>query len=210
MNKTLFVTVSSIEWFSLFCLIFTMFRFRMKDHILQIIFASVIMSQFSFLIAGAEDISVIAPVLQFFIVFLFLWLMFRIHIFYAAVMTTFGYGWFLFIQTVLALVVESYPPLYLIQLGSSAFILFLCMFSSRYRLGFSFIPDNHHIKLNLKGENLRLLVLVILTAITISIYYLFVLEGFLLLTFFIMLLILGLFLYSAIKKEKEMINEKYY
>jgi hypothetical protein len=216
MRLILFLSTSMIEWFAILSLIFLMFRFPIRGYIVHIIFTSLIISQLSFLLHDVIHVKSIAPIIQLFVLILFLWLMFRVHIIYSLIMATIGYISIIVIQTILPLVIqwlniftiqeliESHNLQYILSIIFSFITGCICLVFSRYGIGFSFVPDSEKAKFILKGENIAFLIVTCLAAVLVLMTCLILFSGVtksILIFLGLMILILCLFLYLAFKRE---------
>jgi hypothetical protein len=223
MRLFLFLGTSVIEWFAFLSLLFIVFRFPIKGYIIHMAFTALIISQFSFFLHDVLHIKPVAPIIQLVILTLFLWLMFRIHIFYSFLMATIGYILVIIIQAIQMLsfqwlnvftikeLLESHNLQYFQQILFSLIVGCICLLLFRYRLGFNFIPMSEKTKIKLKGENIAFLAVtgcaaILLFITCLSIYTLSMGSFLVLLTFTI--IIFCLFLYISFRKEKTAANMK--
>ncbi|XEC93908.1 hypothetical protein AB6A23_21545 [Paenibacillus tarimensis] len=213
MNIILFLLFSSVEWLGLVLLTFAMFKFPFKGYWGQIILTAVIMALLSHFVFEVLELRVVATLLQPPIIFLFLWQMFRIHIFYAGLMTVYGYMGYVFIQYSILLLMLSFGvqlenlipntfPTYVLQFASIFTVLLVVWLFRKFRIGYSFVPDSEHVSVTMNGVNLWLLLL------TIAGYGFMALTNFVTFskgipTLFIMIafIVLGVLLYYALRKE---------
>ncbi|WP_020617051.1 hypothetical protein [Paenibacillus daejeonensis] len=172
MGTVLYFLFSGIEWLALILLTFAMFKFPLKGFRGQILFASAIMALLSHFIFEVLELRVIATLLQPPVIFLILWQMFRVHIFYAALMTVYGYMGYLFIQYFfLILMIWMDIPLevlmphtnqaYVLQSLSVMTTLVIVGLLYRFRIGYTFVPDYEYAPLTMRGLNLKLFFLIL-------------------------------------------------
>lgn len=213
MKTLIYFLFSSTEWLALIVLTFAMFKLQFKGYWGQIILTAVAMSFLSHFLFIVIDKRVIATVLQPPALFLFLWQVFRIQVFYAALITVYGYLGYLFIQYAVMLLqlgigvsLESLVPgsgiMYVLQGISICIVLLIAWLLIKFRVGYTFVPDYEHTPFTLKGINLRLLLLILAgyCAIASSNYIAFTISIptlLALLSYFI----LGVLLYYAQRKE---------
>lgn len=172
MDTLIFLFFSSIEWLALLLLMFAMFKFQLRGYWGQIILTSLAMSLLSHLVFKELDQRILATILQPPFLMLFLWQMFRVHIFYAGLMTIYGYLAYMIIQVscmytldLLGIPLELIPntlPTYLFQLGSIAATLLVFYVLHRRRIGYTFVPDNINVPLRMKGLNSKILVFMLI------------------------------------------------
>ncbi len=217
MQFVLNIIFSTIEFSAIFVLMLAMFRYSLREYLARVIFACVILSLISYLFYNVLHIQSIAPVIQCILLILLLWLMFHIHLFYAGIMGALGYISFIFYQTVLLVIVDwlgistlhetmnNQAYSYFMQAFSAAIIFILCFFLYRYRIGFSFVPDDERAIVKLRGLNVRLLISAFFAVVLLTMLYLFALDGLntLLFLLILMLVIVIFMLFLAIKKEIE-------
>lgn len=208
-----FLSFSVIEWLALIILTFAMFKFPLKGYWGQILLTSAVMAFFSYFVFQIIDRH-FATFLQPPILFLFFWQMFRIHIFYAGLMTVYGYLGYLFIQyfILLTMIMFGFPlenfypneiPAYILQIVTIVLVIIIARNLYKSRIGFSFVPDYEYAPIDFKGINLRLLFLTILGYICLS-FTNFVSFSSSVTSFVFMLFIcavLGMLLYYALRKE---------
>ncbi|MBD2865801.1 hypothetical protein [Paenibacillus oceani] len=204
-----FLLFSSLEWLALFILTFAMFKFPYRGFWGQIILCSVLLSFLSYVLFDVLHLRPLAPIIQLPLVIICTWQVFRVHLFYAALMTTYGYNGYAFIQILFIVVMKgagltfqeliSTPYFSILQNATIVVTLLIGWFVHKRRLGFSFIPDFELVRVKFRGINLWLLVLIILGNIQFATYSFLATkstEAFLVSTIVLMLL-----LYFARKKE---------
>ncbi|MEF3304064.1 hypothetical protein [Paenibacillus sp. GYB003] len=209
----LFLLFSSLEWMALIMLALAMFRFPLRGNVGQVVFTSFLLSLLSYFVFRTMEINALATVLQPPAVFLFFWQMFRIHYFYAAIVTIYGYLGFAVLQLCVYFafdlsgiafseIVPNTFAGYLLQVVSVSLICGIALLLYKYRIGYSFVPDYAYKKVVLRGLNLRILLLVLAGYIVISFSnLLFFSIGFATLTFVSLAAVLGILLYLALKKD---------
>jgi len=146
----LFMFFSVLETSSLFYLAFKIFKIDLYAK--EIVFASLIMGFISYVIRFDYGLTGLDVFIQYILIFCFLWLLFRIHIFYAVIMTGTAYQAYMVIQTFLYLLGKSmglyslsFPfvtlAMYGLQLLTVVIISSIAYYIGRKRKGFDFIPD---------------------------------------------------------------------
>ncbi|PYI57331.1 hypothetical protein [Paenibacillus flagellatus] len=213
MTIFLFLLFSALEWLALIVLTFAMFRFELKGYKWQLLFSSVLLALISYFVFDVLNLRVLATFLQPPIVFIFLWQMFRVQYFYAALMTVYGYLGYLFLQLLLYLIAQSIGVsldemipntlyAYITQSISVGATGLLAWFLFRYRIGYIFVPFSEYANVIIKGINFRLLVLILIGYAVISFSnYLVFSKGVPVFLLMAMSVILGLLLYLAQKKD---------
>jgi hypothetical protein len=142
----LYITLSALESTALFFLAFKIFKIDL--YMKEIVFAGLIMGFFSYVIRNIYGLPQLDVLIQYLLVFSFLWLLFRIHIFYATIMTAMSYQAYSLIQAVLYLiartgVVNLHNPVVIpmLQLISASITILIGYYIGKKRKGFDFIPD---------------------------------------------------------------------
>lgn len=214
MEVFVYLAVSTFEWTALMVLTFAMFKFPLRGFWGQVLLTSFVLSLFSHLVFNTLQLRVLAPLLQPPAVFLFLWQMFRIHVFYAALMTVLGYLGYTLIELLVMVLLRSsggIPPdnllpnsvsLYGLQLLSAALILLVSRLLYAYRIGYSFVPDSEFVQIRMQGVNIRLLLVVIIGYACIGgTSYVGYISGFPILLVVALFIALGIFMYYVQRKE---------
>lgn len=215
MNVVLFVIFSSLEYLSVFFFLFALFRFEIKEQILNSIICSVIMSFVSHMFM-LEHLSSISSIVQFFILIFFLRLLLRTSWFYSSMMLLIGYIVFALNQTAMLALLKHYNVFkddvvpytnqaFLLQ-GLSCLLLFLYTGFIRFNKGgFSFIEHDGRIKRNfINRSNVTFFVVMIISIIItfISNYWIgSEANPPLVLISFMLLLPLLFLIYLSVKKE---------
>ncbi len=156
LDFVLFMLFSVIETFALFYLGFKIFKIDLYPK--EIIFAGVIMAFFSYVIRNDYQMAELDTLVQYTLVVCFLWLLFRIHIFYSFIMTAISYQSYLLIQSLLYLIINftgiyhlNYPfisvGIYSLQLLSATITIMVGYCIGKKRKGFDFIPDKPDAKI---------------------------------------------------------------
>lgn len=182
-----FLLFSSLEWFALFVLTFAMFKFPYRGYWGQLILCSVLLSFISYVLFDALNMRPIAPIIQLPLVILCTWQIFRVHLFYAAIMTTFSYNCYAFLQSLYIVIMKGFglsfeevvstPYSYILQPLTIGSTVLLGWIIYKRRVGFTFVPDFEHIRVKLRGINLWLLLLVVLGNANVAVFDLLAKEG---------------------------------
>lgn len=214
MKDAITLIVSALEFYVNFILTLIIFRFSVRSYLNHTIFGSVLLSQLSFFLYNYSVTNSMAPVIQLIIIILFLWLMFRVQIFYACAMGIFGFLIYILIQSGIVALMSlgftleqintDYAITKIMQLLTIVVSLLVGFLLHRKRIGFSFIPDNDRQKINWVKQNILLLISIIATLVIFPVIHYFVVSG-TSLYFYIasvaVALIVGVFLYFTIRKE---------
>lgn len=206
---------STIEVVGMFVLMLALFRFKIREYITHIVFASFLLSQTSYYMREHFDLASYVPLMYVVFTFLFVWLMFRVQLFYAAVMAVTGYIGLIIIQGVIIFIgislnlfqLDDIGPTwlgYVLQLITFLTSLFISWLLMRKRIGFTFVPFSESVSVKLKGENTLILLVILLTFLFTSVnLYL----SFLGMISFMIVVVLFIFFFSsliylAIRREK--------
>lgn len=104
LDFVLFIILSVLESSALFYLGFKLFKIDLYSK--EIIFAGIIMAFFSYVLRYDYQLAELDVLVQYTLIICFLWLLFRIHIFYAFIMTAIAYQSYLLIQSLLYLIID--------------------------------------------------------------------------------------------------------
>ncbi|RKN77168.1 hypothetical protein [Paenibacillus ginsengarvi] len=205
-----FLGVSSLEWFALLMLSFTMFRMEIRGSRGQIAFTSFLLSLLSYILIVRLDLVTFATFLQPPIVFLFLWLMFRIPAFYAGVITTNGYLIYILLTAIIygiahllgLQIVADTPASFAAQTLTACIALSIARFLHTFRLGYTFVPYRARANERLTKPNLRLLLVTIAGyAVITSFNFLYFLGDYKQAVLIPVIVSLALLQYGLFKKE---------
>jgi hypothetical protein len=174
MDVIIFLFFSMLEWFALILLTFALFRLEIRDHIGQLIFASFLLSLFSYMLFIVLDLTLFATLIQPIVVFLVFWLLLKIPVFYAGLLVVNGYLAYVLVTSFIYLSidylgVETYPgtPIsYITQLITGIIVFILTWIIHKLRLGYSFVQYGKDTKVS--GINRKLLLLTLLGYITLA------------------------------------------
>lgn len=204
---------SVVETYALYFLAFSVFK--IDQYPFEMIFSSLIMAFFSYILRETYDLTQVDLFLQYFLLFCFLWMLFRINLFYAAVMTGFAYQAYASLQTITYLVIKSFGSLpstfggkesisvYLLQLLTALFSISIGHIVQRKRKGFDFVPDKQSARVKIGKKEIALLLLNIPSLILVS---LTLLISNYLNSFYIilpMIYVIFLFIYLRISYQKD-------
>jgi hypothetical protein len=102
---------------------------------------------------------------QMILFFAFIWMLFRIHVYYAVILTGMGYQAYFLIQTLLFFLMDRLGAFssqlpnvlsiftYLLQLLSALTAYLIGLYVYKKRKGFDFIPDKHYGRLRLRSRD---------------------------------------------------------
>ena len=180
----LYMVFSMLETYAVFFLAFKIFKIDIYTK--EMVFAGFIMAFFSFVVRVTYSRVELDIIVQYLLMFCFFWLLFRIHMFYAAILTGMTYQAYTFIQLTYALIFDKIGLLsdqtfygvdittYSLQFSSAATALLIGYYIGYKRKGFDYIPDkpNGLIKVS-RREKLLFILNLPTVAIVISIMHLF-------------------------------------
>lgn len=210
MNVLLFLVFSTLEWFSLIILSFTLFKFEVRWYRGQIIFSSFLLSLLSYILFEVLDLTAIASLLQPPIVFLFFWQIFRVALFYAGLMAINGYLAYVVVNALIftifrlfdIMLVPGTSHMYEAQSISACIALVIAWLVQKYRIGFTFVPHGDRANVKLVGINLRLFLFTIIGYLVISsLNYLYFLGDYTFLFLLVALIALALLQYWVFRRE---------
>ncbi|WP_128083515.1 hypothetical protein [Paenibacillus sp. DMB5] len=208
----LYMFFSVLETFAMFFLAFSLFKIDFYP--IEMIFAGVIMAFFSFVIRVNYKWVEADIIVQYALMFCFFWMLFRIHLFYAAILTGMAYQTYSFIQVVFIILFNRVGffsthtfygidiSAYFMQITSAATGILMGLYIVRKRKGFDFVPDkpNGLIKIS-RREKLLFILNLPTAAIVISIMYLFN-SGYFLAVPIIYGFLLSCYLYLSYTKDR--------
>jgi len=191
MNNILFYLFSILEFTAVITLTLSIFLFNLKDNKSHMLFSAFMLAQASYIMRMATNLESISIVVQLIMMILILRFIFRIQLFYAALMGVVGYLLIGLLQMGITLAFSTISQLnieeilsndhlsihYFLQLITSIICFLISQLLSKYRLGFSFIPDNDSERIQFKRSNLGLLGTIIAGIIIVSIFSYFSLSN---------------------------------
>ncbi|MFD0716584.1 hypothetical protein [Paenibacillus sp. GCM10027626] len=210
--------VNAFESIAGFVLILAIFMFPVRTYLIPTIFAAIVMAQTSYLAREVLNLDSITPLLMLGWIIVVIWMLFRVHIFYALLMAVTGYVCYGAMQLILIFLCQffidldtlttGFNQLKVIQIITSTVSMIIAIIFIKKRIGFSFVPDRKTEKVTYIGVNRILLYVLIGASLIIAAVSYFVHDGkfsFLLYIFSFILVIL-IVLYLAIWKERRDID----
>lgn len=156
---------------------FIMFRlFKIDLFHKEMVFASILMSVISFFLRNVYGFTNSDVFIQIMLMFLLVWMLFRVHYFYSIVMTLTTYQVYMSLQVGLYYTMgyhrDNNLSIYILQIFTVILAIGLGMLIQKKRLGFDFIPDNPNFKLMFTAKDKVLFALTIpaLFFLTATIY----------------------------------------
>ncbi|WP_019909698.1 hypothetical protein [Paenibacillus sp. HW567] len=208
----LYMVFSVLETYAMFYLAFKIFK--IDFYFKEMIFAGSIMAFFSYVIRVDYHRVEADIIIQYLLIFFFFWMLFRIHWFYAAILTGMTYQAYICVQLVYILLFDQIGffsahafygidiSTHLLQISSSVTAIGIGYYIGHKRKGFDFIPDkpNGLIKITIREKILFILNLPT-AAIVISIINLFNTKYFLVVILVYIMLLFG-YIYLAYRKDR--------
>jgi len=193
---------------------FSLFRFSIKDYIPHTVFFCLLMSYFSATLhqTGAEAI---APSLQMLLFIVCIWLLFRLHLFYALIMGVTGYHAYIIFQLPIMYAmhkcgwwdVDSGDGIEWVQLSTVIIVGAATLIMRRYHLGFTFIPSSETRRVVFHKYNVIMLIVavsdIVLEGMFLAVYRSKV-EELIIIASVIQFLIMLFFLHYSLKKEQNL------
>lgn len=172
-----------LEFFSTFALMIWAFRFRLRDFWGQMICIGVLMASISWIIRHICDFSGAAPLVLMASMTVSLSLMTGIRLFWSMLMCSLACLGFMAIQILVIFVpdllgwyeLESVDPFgwtaHLLQALTAAIYFGLACLIKHYRLGVTYVSRNERGSVAMKGNNLSIFILIIVTFILAALIY---------------------------------------
>ncbi|WP_419884807.1 hypothetical protein [Paenibacillus sp. B-A-8] len=153
----LFMVFSGLETYAIFFLAFKIFKIDLFHK--EMVFGSFVMGFFSYSLRTNYDLFQLDIFSQYALMFFFMWLLFRIHPFYASILTGMAYQAYSVIQTSLYYFLNfviKFPldssnsvsiNIFILQVLSALAAIGIGVYMRRKRKGFDFVPDKPDIKI---------------------------------------------------------------
>ena len=182
LNASLFVLFSTFEFLSILLFMFVLFRLKIAHNKFHILFIAVLLSYISYNLHVAQ-LSGISPLLQMLVYFLLIWLMFRIQIFYALVISAISYISFGMVQSIFLVslhllniitfdqIVPGTMLGYFLQICTATIMLTITLILKKLNWGYDYVPHNEFAPIKLKNENLHFLIIIVISVLFIGIVY---------------------------------------
>lgn len=199
-----FMFFSTVEAFSLYWLIMTLFRYKAQHYAWQALYVILFMNFQSYILRNELDLAAYVPLICLLLYILLFKCIVKIPLAWSIITTVLGYAVFTFLQGVLircmfgsiAEIQANVYNGYIIQTNTAFFIMLLSYVLYRTGMGFKF--DFERLKLALDDILAVFIVVVFFIMISFVFYYK---KDFLNLLFFAMMAFF--FLYYALRKEKK-------
>lgn len=218
-NIFLYIFFSTLDGIAAFTFMFTLFRIPMQHFRYHIIFISVVIGYVAYTLRVIEGLNSLAFLITVIVAFLFVWLMFRIQVFYALFISVISYISYAFFQIIVFFIVRvtapinlndlesNFPLLYSLQLATVVLTLVVSRILRYFDIGFNFVPHDDMSKIKLTKDNIFILIAIVISICIVDIIYLIAFSSTDVrdsVTLFISILVGLLILVGfALKKEKE-------
>lgn len=165
-----FIFFSAIEWLALIVMTFAIFKFQLPGYWGRLLLSSFMLSLLSYMVLVELDMSLYGMFIQVPFVFFHFWQVFRIPMFYAALMVINGYVWYTLIQAVVLFIFQlagnqimpNIQPAFVIQSITAVMVFLIAWLLIRTNWGFTFVPDTDRVKISWNKLNIRLLIMCII------------------------------------------------
>jgi len=172
-----FMGFSILETSAIYYLIFRIFKIDIM--VPEMLFSGLLMAFISYELRVVHQLVQVDLIVQVNLAFLFMWLLFRIHVFYAVILTGLSYLAYFMIQAIWYIIMDSlglfyrildFPmelSTYLLQTISAtcAFLIGWTIYAKRR--GFDYIPDKPRGFVTITGKDKILLALTVVSVISI-------------------------------------------
>ncbi|PUA39516.1 hypothetical protein C8Z91_08805 [Paenibacillus elgii] len=210
----LFMVFSIMETMAMYYLMFRLFKFDMYP--ISIVFASAVASFISYTNRNVYEIQSIDVLVQIFLMFMFVWLLFRVHPFYAGIMTCSTYLGYVIIQATCYFILEvigifeikaltnNIVGTNLLQTLTAFSAWLLGWWIKKGRKGFDFVPHSQFVMVKMSKINIMFIGMNALSVFVLSfVYNLFAHDNMkLVYIFFVLILIMYCILYFSYKKDR--------
>ncbi|MEK3878718.1 MULTISPECIES: hypothetical protein [unclassified Paenibacillus] len=168
LDFVLYMVFSILETSAMFYLAFKVFKIDVYP--VEMIFASTLMAFVSFVLRNDYEMVLTDVFFQYLLTFCFIWLLFRIHIFYAVSMTGLTYLAYMFIQSscylfmkLIGLYQVGLPytsiAVYVLQFISATAAITIGTYIGKKKKGFDFVPDKQNVKVKIEQREIKILIL---------------------------------------------------
>ncbi|KJD42546.1 hypothetical protein [Paenibacillus terrae] len=205
-DASMFITFSVVESFTAFVLTLTIFRLKALDFQWQALVVSLLMSLQSFVLREELDLAFLAPVINILLMVLLITTVVKVPLIWSCILSVTGFFVYTLVQTILLVLMYSDTPMSELQGGTAMGSLLQAITSAvvliasglLYKFGIGFIAPFD--KLRFKWEQNLVIVVIIGALVTVTVIA-YLNDVWLNIAYFAMAA--GLFLYYALKKERE-------
>lgn len=208
-DVSLFTIVSIIEYFAIMILTFAIFRIQFSHLKYQILFIALALTFVSYTLRS-DDLLTLNLFVQPILIFLFIWMIFKIHPYYALIMSGVGYFSYGLIQAVLMLTFNSglHWPIKIVAICSAAVTILLSFLLRRKNMGWAFVPTSEYLMEKIKKQELIVFITTIIfsiVAVAIAITFTMIETDplYLFIAIIVLALSVSILFYLSNRKEKE-------
>ncbi|MGG4504056.1 hypothetical protein [Paenibacillus polymyxa] len=203
-EPTRFLLFSTAEAMAAFFLMTAIFRLKGIDHAWQALFVSLIMNLQSYMIREETSLSYLAPIVNILLFTFLLATVVKVPILWSSIISIAGVFLYGAVQAILLVTVfkgdstnlQNSSQGALLQALTSALVFLLSWFLYRFRIGFTFDFE----KLRMKWEHTIVAILIVMS-LAAAAFVMYAADLGLIIIYFA--LAAGMFLYYALKKERE-------
>jgi len=183
-NFLIFTLISSLEYSAMIIFIAALFRFRyflnMKFHILTV---CILLSYVSYTTRTIYELTIGSTLIQLGLMIVFIWLLFRVQVFYAALLMLAGFMGYSAVQMIFVFLFTSFNvfttddlallkwPTHLLPIATSIFFYLVSWIIIKKNWGFSFVPDQSDAHFKIKLDNILMLGLITITFLILIILH---------------------------------------
>lgn len=175
-----FTLFSSVEYAAILIFTFSLFKIQFGWFKYHMAFVCVSLSYVSFTMRE-DQLGFVSPFVQLALLILFMWLLFQIHLGYAAFITTVGYISYGLMQAIIILpakiIFNELEPftskMYFVALITSSVFFLISYIVRRKNWGYSFVPFSDRLEMSIKRGNLLFLLVILFLLIGVGIAYYF-------------------------------------
>ncbi|CAH1225122.1 hypothetical protein PAECIP111893_05220 [Paenibacillus plantiphilus] len=184
-----FILLSAPEYIAVLFLTFALFRIKPQGFYPHIVFVSFILGNVSYATRADEAMAVWSSSLQMLVAVVCMWLLFRIPLFYAMIITTvtnvtYGFFQLLFFTGYLNYAIISFEEVssgslvgYIVPLSSILFTFLVILIIRRFNLSIDWIPNNPRARVPMNRGNIGFLVITVVILMGYSTIFLWWSNG---------------------------------
>jgi len=219
MSYVPFIAGSTVEYFSVFLFMLTLFRFRLdRRAVVTTLAISLLLGQVSYFTRLVPEIGDGSTYIQLALYIIVTCLVFRVSVFYSVIMNFAGFIALLVVQGLTIIVVGSINSVSLdivredvrvgmgVQFLGAIIIIGLSRLVSRFNWGFDFVPTSPRTRVQVRGTNAILLALILLAIAAFAVItYVFrnEFDSLVVYSSAVFVVTLPVFIYYAVRKDDE-------
>lgn len=202
-EPVLYILFSALETFAVYCLIMTLFRYKIRDFFWEALVTGLLINLQSYVMRNEFSLAYLVPIITIFIFVVFFKIFVRIPLIWSLVATVLGYVIYALIQTgfanllfgSIAAIADSKFNGYLLQCSSGGVTILASLFLYKIGMGFKFNFE----KLRFRFEDIIMIAMIMFFLISVSIVFYYN-DMFVNIVFFVC--VMAFLLYYAIRKEQ--------